>query len=101
MPSIASRTVAPTTVGFSSLVSAVSSAAQQAPSTSGSGVSSLVSAVTQAKPSIDFAMGSPTPSNNTLRCSLPPIIAAPDNMRQFYRGGSIPQSRYLPIPPIV
>ena len=80
MPSIASRTVTPESVGFTPTASAPTPTAM---------------------PSIDFAVGSPTPSNSTLRCSLPPIIAAPDNMRQFYRGGAIPQSRLLPLPSMV
>ena len=80
MPSIASRTVTPESVGYSPVP------ASSAPPTS--------------KPSIDFAMGSMTPNLSTTRCMLPPIIAAPDSIRQFYRGGAVPQSRFLPLPPI-
>jgi hypothetical protein len=31
-----------------------------------------------------------------LRCPLPPVQATPDSLRQFYRGGQIPQRRILP-----
>lgn len=38
--------------------------------------------------------------NTNLRCPLPPIFAATDNQRQFYRGGQTPQFRTLPASPI-
>lgn len=38
--------------------------------------------------------------NTTLRCQLPPITAATDNLRQFYSGGKTPQYRVLPVPPL-
>lgn len=38
--------------------------------------------------------------NTTLRCTLPPIFAAADNLRQFYYGGATPQFRVLPAAPI-
>lgn len=34
--------------------------------------------------------------NPVLRCPLPPINAGPDNLRQYYRGGDVPQSRIMP-----
>ena len=92
MATIASRTVSPASVGFSSLDSA----------SSGSGVSSLVAAVRLAFPSIESAAGPAAPNlSTTLRCTIPPIFAATDNLRQFYRGGAVPQFRFLPAPPIV
>ena len=80
MPTILSRTVAAEAVGFGR------ASAPTAP---------------HPMPSIDYAMGSATPNLSMMRCSLPPIIAAPDSVRQFYRGGAIPQSRLLPLPPMV
>jgi len=38
--------------------------------------------------------------NTTIRCTLPPIFAAADNLRQFYSGGATPQFRVLPAAPI-
>ena len=80
MPSIASRTVAPESVGFE--------AAAAPPAT-------------QPMPSIDYATGPATPNLSMMRCSLPPIMASTDSVRQFYRGGAIPQSRLLPLPSMV
>jgi hypothetical protein len=36
--------------------------------------------------------------NPMLRCPLPPVSATSDSLRQFYRGGQVPQSRLLPSP---
>lgn len=38
--------------------------------------------------------------NTTMRCPLPPIYAATDNLRQFYTGGQTPQYRVLPVTPL-
>jgi len=51
------------------------------------------------KPILDVSNNNLSPGlNSTLRCSLPPIFAATDNLRQFYMGGSLPQYRVLPAP---
>lgn len=37
-----------------------------------------------------------------LRCPLPILVASPsDNLRQFYRGGVIPQHRFTPPPSLI
>lgn len=36
--------------------------------------------------------------NSTLRSPLPPIYAATDNLRQYYQGSQIPQTRTFPVP---
>ena len=43
-----------------------------------------------------------TPVQNTaLRCPLPYVVSpSPDSLRQFYGGGSIPQYRITPPPPL-
>jgi hypothetical protein len=39
--------------------------------------------------------------STTLRCPLPNLqTPSPDNLRQFYAGGSIPQYRLTPLPPL-
>lgn len=35
-----------------------------------------------------------------LRCTMPPIYAATDNLRQFYLGGQTPQFRTFPLAPL-
>lgn len=35
-----------------------------------------------------------------LRCTLPPIFAATDNLRQFYQGSALPQYRVFPVQPL-
>lgn len=37
--------------------------------------------------------------SSLLRCPLPPVAITPDSLRQFYRGGTVPQHRILtPVP---
>lgn len=44
----------------------------------------------------------PVSTNPYLRCPLPNIyVSSPDNLRQFYAGGMIPQYRFPPIPSIL
>jgi len=38
--------------------------------------------------------------NVFLRGTLPSIFAAPDNLRQFYNGGLVPQYRVFPASPL-
>jgi hypothetical protein len=38
--------------------------------------------------------------NSNLRCALPSIFAATDNLRQFYAGSLSPQYRLLPVQPL-
>lgn len=38
--------------------------------------------------------------NANLRCTLPSIFAATDNLRQFYSGSISPQYRLLPVQPL-
>lgn len=79
MPSISSRTVAPAEIGYESV--------------------GVPPRLPEARPSITSASGPADPGlNPTLRCTLPPIFAATDNLRQFYRGSAIPQARFLPAP---
>lgn len=53
------------------------------------------------QPSIESAQGQQTPGMTAaLRCTLPALYAATDNLRQFYRGGALPQNRVLPINPL-
>lgn len=33
--------------------------------------------------------------NSMMRCPLPPLQVSPDSLRQFYRGGQLPQTRIL------
>ncbi len=78
MPSIASRTVPLSSVGY------------------------VPAEVARPMPSVPYSEGSAAPGLNvTLRCTLPPIFAATDNLRQFYRGGSVPQFRFLPAPALI
>lgn len=52
-------------------------------------------------PTIALAGGLADPGMTpALRCTLPSLYAATDNLRQFYRGSALPQSRILPINPI-
>lgn len=37
----------------------------------------------------------PPATNPYLRCPLPPVNVTPDSLRQFYKGGEIPQARIL------
>lgn len=57
--------------------------------------------VPQKVPSPDTTNNHLMPGLTTnLRCSLPPIYAATDNLRQFYVGGQTPQYRAFPLPPL-
>lgn len=38
--------------------------------------------------------------NPTIRCPLPPLSTTPDTLRQFYRGGIIPENRIFSPPPL-
>lgn len=50
-------------------------------------------------PSLDTSNTNLGPGlNTTLRSPLPQLVASPDNLRQFYSGGNIPQIRSLPTP---
>jgi hypothetical protein len=52
-------------------------------------------------PSLDMANNALEPGlNSNLRCTLPSIFAATDNLRQFYAGSTSPQYRLLPVQPL-
>lgn len=77
MPTIAERTVPSDSIGYEPTE-------PPAPTTS---------------PSLDSSNTNLGPGlNTTLRSPLPQLVAAPDNLRQFYSGGNIPQIRSLPTP---
>lgn len=57
--------------------------------------------ITTPSPSVDMMNNTLEPGLNTnLRCTLPSIFAATDNLRQFYAGSVSPQSRLLPVQPL-
>lgn len=37
--------------------------------------------------------------NAMMRCPLPPVSVSPDSLRQYYRGGQLPQTRVMSPPP--
>jgi len=52
-------------------------------------------------PALDQSHNNLMPGLTTnLRCTLPPIYAATDNLRQFYVGGQTPQYRVFPLAPL-
>lgn len=47
------------------------------------------------------SINSPAPPMNVfLRGTLPTITASPDNLRQYYSGGALPQFRFFPVQPL-
>jgi hypothetical protein len=57
-------------------------------------------AAAPSSPSVNMSNTLEPGLNSNLRCTLPSIFAATDNLRQFYAGSVSPQYRLLPVQPL-